>query len=266
MKYNTNIIDLTNFNNDLLCFCGDIHGEFKTFLYEVKRRQITNAIIVICGDIGMGFNKPKYYENELGKISKILKKLNNIVLCIRGNHDDPAWFKYTKQYSDSLAYYYPNWVFVNDYDIIKTKFGNILCIGGARSIDKMIRIPNKTWWEDENIIPITGEMLLDINKRCNNIDIVVSHTAPDICDPQIKTNLYEWSKIDPDVIDDCDKERKQLTHVYNELIKYHNVKFWFYGHFHDSYYTFVTTSNKDTTFYGLGIMEFKELIINNENK
>lgn len=264
MKFKTNIINLKELPNiDLLCFCGDIHGEFKTFLYEIKRQNITNAIIVICGDIGMGFHRPAYYEQELGKISKVLKSLNVYVVCVRGNHDDPAWFKTPELYSKQLSNYMPNWILVDDYDIIESKFGNILCIGGARSVDKTWRIPGKTWWEGENIVKFDGYTLLDINQRCKNVDIIVSHSSPDFCGPLSKDGLQQWSIYDKDVITDCDNERKHLTFIFNEISKYHNVKCWFYGHFHNSYYTFHENNHKDTRFYGLNIMEFKDVIINN---
>lgn len=262
MKYNTKNINLKSLSCDLLCFCGDIHGEFKTFLYEIKRLNIKDAIIVICGDIGMGFNKPTYYEQELGKICKKLKELNVTVVCIRGNHDDPQWFKNTIKLSEHLANYYPNWIFVDDYDILETQFGNILCVGGARSVDKNWRIPGKTWWEGENIIPLDGYMLMDINKRCNNVDIIATHSAPDFCEPLSKQGLMQWSIYDSTVIEDCENERKELTNIFNEISKYHNVKYWFYGHFHNSYYTFYGHENKETQFYGLNIMEFKDIIKN----
>ena len=47
--------------------------------------------------------------------------------------------------------------FISDYSIIQTIDGNILCIGGATSIDRVARILNKSYWDNENIIPIGDE-------------------------------------------------------------------------------------------------------------
>lgn len=51
-----NILKTYNFNKYYSLFvCGDIHGEFKTLLYEIKRKEKSNAIILIAEDCGIGF-------------------------------------------------------------------------------------------------------------------------------------------------------------------------------------------------------------------
>jgi len=54
-KCEINLIDsmnlLQDYNEyDSLFVCGDIHGEFKKLLYEIKRKGINNAIILLAGD------------------------------------------------------------------------------------------------------------------------------------------------------------------------------------------------------------------------
>lgn len=31
---------------------GDIHGNFNVIKYDVRRYNITNAVIILCGDVG----------------------------------------------------------------------------------------------------------------------------------------------------------------------------------------------------------------------
>ncbi|MDL2251778.1 hypothetical protein LJC12_02900 [Odoribacter sp. OttesenSCG-928-J03] len=49
-------------NTDALLFCGDIHGEFETIVYKLN--QYNNAVLIVCGDIGMGFHKDEMNTND----------------------------------------------------------------------------------------------------------------------------------------------------------------------------------------------------------
>lgn len=60
--------------------CGDIHGEFKTLLYELKRKQIEDAVVLVAGDCGIGFEKPAYYEQLYKKLELTLVKLNCMLI------------------------------------------------------------------------------------------------------------------------------------------------------------------------------------------
>lgn len=50
------------------CVCGDIHGEFKTLAYNLKQQKIENAVIVVAGDCGIGFEKAVHYSLIYEKI------------------------------------------------------------------------------------------------------------------------------------------------------------------------------------------------------
>ena len=50
---------------------GDIHGYFSSLISMIKRYEITNSCIIVCGDCGLGF-----YNWTSTKAQ--LKKLNNI--------------------------------------------------------------------------------------------------------------------------------------------------------------------------------------------
>jgi hypothetical protein len=42
-------------NKKTLVFSGDIHGEFETIVYKLN--NYTETVLIVCGDIGMGFHK-----------------------------------------------------------------------------------------------------------------------------------------------------------------------------------------------------------------
>ncbi|MCC8089193.1 MAG: hypothetical protein LIO79_08035 [Rikenellaceae bacterium] len=64
-------------NYDSLYICGDIHGEFRTLLYNVKRYNLENAVVVVAGDCGIGFEKPAHYDQLYRKLLSTVEKLKD---------------------------------------------------------------------------------------------------------------------------------------------------------------------------------------------
>ena len=105
---------------------GDIHGCFNTLVGMIKNYSIRDSIIICCGDCGLGFNTPEGDKQTMTKLNNVCKKNNVRVIMVRGNHDDPKFFE------EGLA----NTKYITavpDYTVIN---GNILCVGGATSIDR----------------------------------------------------------------------------------------------------------------------------------
>ena len=114
--------------------CGEIHGEFETLVFNIVQKKIENATVIVAGDCGFGFNKLAYYDELYKrKLHRKLKKQNVLLLMIRGNHDDPLFF-------DKELIDYPYMKTLPDYTIVHTRKHNILCVGGAISIDRSFRI------------------------------------------------------------------------------------------------------------------------------
>ena len=45
-----------------IAFTGDIHGEFRTLVNAIEiRPELHQTLLVVWGDIGLGFNKLGYY-------------------------------------------------------------------------------------------------------------------------------------------------------------------------------------------------------------
>lgn len=240
-----------------IVICGDIHGEFNSLIYKLCiQYQLTDTLLIVAGDCGFGFEKPGYYEQVFNRNSSRLSKSNNWIVMMRGNHDDPSYFSEGKISHQRLRT-------ISDYSVIQTCRHNILCVGVAVSIDRTYRIehdsrhPNSSvasYWKDE--MPIFDENALkDIEQRFR-IDTVVTHTSPSFCELISKDGLSEWATRDPNLLADCDKERRTMNLIFEYLkANNHPLEHWFYGHFHQS----CSSCIDGVLFSMLDIMEFKEL-------
>ena len=201
--------------------CGDIHGAFETLVYKAcVQYSMTDTVIIVAGDCGFGFERPNYYTTLYNRLAGRLSKANNWVVFVRGNHDDPSYFNEEKVS-------YERFRCVPDYSVINVCGRNILCVGGAVSIDRKYR-------------------------RAAN----VTHTAPSFCPLQDKHGVRPWLLSDPELFGDLDKERDIMNQIYSELIKYnHQLDRWYYGHFHES----ATTHIDNVIFKMLDIEEMCEL-------
>lgn len=244
---------------------GDIHGDFKTLVYKCcVQYQMTDTLIVVAGDCGFGFQRTNYYEDLYMHLSGRLAKANNWLVFIRGNHDNPAYF-------DGKTVNYKRWKAVPDYSVLKACAHNILCVGGAISVDRTWRITEmygmtvvtekdrrlevSYYWPDEK--PVYDEAMLETISETCIIDTIVTHTAPSFCQEVQPSLIQNWLVKDKDLLDDIKHERKVMDDIHSFLKENnHPLQHWFIGHFHYSW-----NSEIDGVRYNiLEIMELKELI------
>ena len=104
------------------------------------------------GDCGIGFYREPYYERVFNSINN--KFIDREIQCfmIRGNHDDPYYFSLEKLW-------YSNIKAISDYTILSVGRHNILCVGGAISIDRKMRIDN--YWKRIDHYSITMNVSLE---------------------------------------------------------------------------------------------------------
>lgn len=231
---------------------GDIHGNFKLLKFKIRELDIRDSIIIIAGDCGFGFEKEVYYVETYNKIKKVLIENNVTLLFVRGNHDD-------KQYFDGNKINFKNFIAIPDYSVITLKSDyenfNILCVGGAISIDRQYRkdkeaiIGKKLYWEDE--YPIYEPEILDkIKSDGIEINTLITHTTTSFAPPQDKNGISSFIAYDEKLIEDTDNERKVIDNIYNHLVlkDKHPLELMVHGHFHS--HTFYT-SNEGVKIIGL---------------
>lgn len=233
--------------NDIsqLYFMGDIHGEFDTCVFKINS-NLKNSLTIVCGDISLGFNKDEYYYLTFKKLNLKLKKENNHLCFVRGNHDcpeefnDPIVSKKWNKYSN--IHVIPDYTIIEVYETDFLHTANILCVGGATSIDRLYRLAQekqrfgkKTYWSNE--LPfIDEEKLKEINQEYNNnIQIICTHTCPSFSYPQTKDGILSWMIQDSTLESTLDKERGIMDILFWTLKDggQNSIEKWVYGHYHN---------------------------------
>jgi hypothetical protein len=234
---------------------GDIHGDIMPLVNKVNDQyKINNSLIIVAGDVGIGFHKDGYYTQLFKKAGARLKKNNNTLLLVRGNHDDPD--KWNDYEPFSAHWQDGNNVirFIKDYTVISvesvSKSHNILCVGGALSIDRSQRLAGRDYWPGEPFVYDESKV-----ESLVGITDVITHSSPNFCEPILKTGIAYWTAMDKDLEADCTKERDDHTLLYNKLKEKNTLKSWTYGHMHFSHKMYF----EDVKFTLLDIMQLTEL-------
>jgi predicted phosphodiesterase len=224
-----------------ILYLGDLHGNFSLIHQYVKNYDIKDAHIIQVGDFGVGFALLDKERRALGMFHDLFVKNNVIVWAIRGNHD-------FKPYFDNDPFGFSNIRLVPDYTVLELEGKNILCVGGAVSVDREWRytgaqrrgefnvVPGQSWWKDE-VFVLEKEKVVDLK----GINIVVTHTCPSYCPPD---NTFGFGSFvegiirdtgDVELKTDLNVERQAMNDLFHYLkINGNNIDNHYYGHFHKS--------------------------------
>lgn len=222
-----------------LMYLGDIHGNFGLIGQYIDRFNIEDAHIIQVGDFGVGFKDIHKEKRMLDMYHTKLVKNNVTVWAFRGNHD-------YKPHFDNDPFGFTNIKLVKDYTVLNLEGKNILCIGGAVSIDRRMRKTknqaigrydikgmNESWWPDE-IFNWEDDKLVDLR----DINVVVTHNAPDYCVPDNSNGfgdfVNQFIAADPALKLDLLDERRKITMAFQTIKMYNQIEMHLYGHFHRS--------------------------------
>lgn len=232
----------TNKTYDHLLICSDIHSNIDIIPNYVRDMELKNCAIIQVGDFGMGFDRRFKEDKRMKYLNDRLINSNSDLFVLRGNHDNPAYF--------DGEYKLSNLTLLKDYSVVVINGINILCVGGAYSVDRVGRLGYMDkrrkfdYWVDEPFV-FDEEKI----KSFRNINIVCTHSSPNFCMPLSKSGLKEFMLKDPKIGDDVTTERHELAVMYNILSENNDISDWYNGHFHKPF----TSYMDNTTFHSLEI-------------
>lgn len=179
-------------------FIGDAHGMFDR--YENIIRSVKNTIQV--GDMGVGFRIPIQPNVQLME--------EQGARWIRGNHDAPHVCR------DN-----PHWI--EDGTTEVTDAGTkMMFVGGAWSIDFMMRQKNVNWWEDEECSYAEFQRFIDQYMQFKP-DVMVTHDAPE----SVIKHLFLNGTHKP-------RYRSLTGSALDAMFEMYRPKLWVFGHWHVS--------------------------------
>ncbi len=231
----------------MLILIGDVHGEFKELAAKLVMTRVQKSSFIQVGDFGVGFKKREIELDELGALNNILQTSRNHLYVIRGNHDNPSYFKKDSGFS--------NITFLKDYSVLELEGKTILLVGGAISVDRTQRVLNVSYWEHEAFVydvKLLGKKINDLRK----IDLVITHNAPNEFWPsELGELVILFSRVDHPLLWELKTERYRINQLMDFLV-HKNLKptYWYYGHFHASY----SGKYKGIKFRALDCSEFFE--------
>lgn len=211
----------------MIYITGDTHGQFERIEAFCERFGTSHEdILIILGDAGINFGG---WNRDCVK-KRFLESLPVTLFCIHGNHEQrpQAIESYQeKLWHGGVVYYeeeYPDLLFAKDGEVFDLDGKQTIVMGGAYSIDKMIRlIYGYGWWPDEQP---SEEIKQDVERKLNelswNVDVVLSHTVPLKYEPtEVFLEGLDQSKVDRTTEEWLDKIEDRL-----------NYQKWYCGHYH----------------------------------
>lgn len=239
---------------------GDVHGELHQFIGKLERSNIKRSNIYQVGDWGLGFMDEETDIHNLNVIDKIMQVRECNLTIIRGNHDNPDFWKRGLEF-ENIQLMDDYTINIDDADDKVT-----LSIGGGISIDRAYRVKGESYWENEAVVfdEAALRLLLDqIQKMGKKIDRVITHVAPVIAPPLdtlknemvegfIENEKYVTGWKDRDLRADIIAEREALNKAWDIIKEVQGpVEEWFYGHYHKNMYH----EHQGTKFRCCGILE-----------
>lgn len=228
-----------------MIFIGDIHGLFANLEKWIISNDIKDGTLIQVGDFGLGF-QPIYRDvTSLNDLKNTLKKRNCTLYIMRGNHDNPKFWK-TPTESEVINHlassperyldYSPTITFVEDGCKYIIEDQTVLFVGGGISIDRMGRTEGVSYWVDE----IIDKDIIN-NVSLESVDIICTHVPPikltKFGSPNESSLIRDWDIIEEgDLIADLEYEQELLETLVDRVKESKRNVLWVSGHMHTASY------------------------------
>lgn len=211
----------------MIYITGDTHGRFERVAQFCERFETDRKdILIILGDAGINFSGGRHDRMK----KELLESLPITIFAIHGNHEQRPYTIDTykeKLWHGGVVFYeeeYPDLLFAKDGEVFELDGKMAIVMGGAYSIDKMMRLMyGYGWWPDEQP---SEEIKRDVERKLDElgwkVDVVLSHTTPLKYEPmEVFMSGVDQSKVDKSTEIWLDGIEEQLD--YGK---------WYCGHYH----------------------------------
>lgn len=223
---------------------------------KIDYQKITNLIIL--GDFGVPWFNCPVDEDGIHPSNKtdiyLLNWYNKKpfkILAVMGNHDNYEMIEKlpsVEMFDSMVLKVSENIFYLKRSEVYNIENKKFLILGGAKSDDKMYRIPYKSWWHQEEWSEEEKEGCLQrLYEHSFYFDYVLSHTGPSkgiACTDSYYLNEENLAQLKTD-----------STVVFNDSIDSKIVyKKWFFGHWHSDWGYENYQSTKYVPLYHMGIV------------
>lgn len=225
----------------MIYITGDTHGDIDINKISASNwpevKNLTeDDYLIICGDFGFPFLPTDFsgdyplsqetlasrhtYEHWMKWISECRFK----ILWVDGNHDNHTfWYNQpVAMWKGGLVNYHPlaqNVIHLKRGEYFEIDGYTFWTMGGAKSHDKLARIPDVSWWEEE--IPDRREMehgFKVLEEHGNKVDFIITHTLPASLQYPVCRCYYS-----------PEPTGTYLDKIYDKI----DFGYWFCGHYHE---------------------------------
>ena len=188
---------------------SDVHGDVSKIYRLLKNKPLHDKHVILLGDIGYGF--PGFDAYSLSRLFVYMSTVNFYV--VQGNHDN----------ADAMICNDSNVQMITTYTGAKVHYINnkaVLLVPGALSYDKNMRVPNVSWWVNEQM---QENQLADVIDLGLQVDLILSHDAP----------LQQYLSFYPET--KTSMTNRALDTLLFTLIREQKDITWVHGHLHFNY-------------------------------
>jgi hypothetical protein len=198
---------------------GDLHGDLRAFDDRDFRKIRKSDFIVVCGDFGVIW----YGDKSEEKACRMLGNCKYGTLFVEGCHEN---FNLLKEYpvtewnGGKVQVIHNNLIHLMRGQVYTIGQKKLFTMGGGESIDREMRTPNETWWQEE--MPSPDEMEEGIRNLVANdweVDYIITHEAP-----------YSIKKI----FDKSSEEPNGLQVYFDYINSKCNYAKWVFGCYHQN--------------------------------
>ncbi|SKT46662.1 metallophosphoesterase family protein [Mycobacteroides abscessus] len=220
---------------------GDWHGDPSWAAKAIKHADANGANTILhVGDFGFWTPSERTYFYLLG-INQMLTERGMVLFWVDGNHEDHSQLDECNVPGGIPTMF-------GDFDRIQHLprgyrwdwWGlTFMALGGAHSVDRIVRREGVDWWPGEFLSPEQVEYA----SRPGNVDVIIAHDAPRGVDiPGIGTETKGQYFPEPDLI--LAGEHRAIV---REIVDATDPALFIHGHYHVKYRADLLRPNATTT-------------------